>query len=62
MWILINLFVFLLWEYLSQGLGRTGGQLQMNQWSLRNNRLNLETLGELWIILEESIKEYTLNE
>jgi hypothetical protein len=30
----------------------------MNRLSLRNNRLKLETLGELQIILEESIVEY----
>ena len=30
--------------------------------SLRNNRLKLETLGELPTILEESIEEYTSSE
>jgi hypothetical protein len=34
----------------------------MNWLSLRNNRLKLETSGELWIILEESMKEYIMNE
>ena len=33
----------------------------MNQSGLRSNRLKLETSGELPIILEESIEEYTLN-
>ena len=30
----------------------------MNRWSLRNNRLKLETSRELPIVLEESIEEY----
>ena len=34
----------------------------MDWLSLRNNRLKLETLGELPIILEESIEEYISNE
>ena len=34
----------------------------MNWLSLRNNRLKLETSGELPIILEESIAEYTPTE
>ena len=34
----------------------------MNRWSLRNNRLKLETLRELPIILEESTQQYTSNE
>ena len=34
----------------------------MNRLGLRNNRLKLETSGELLIILEESIQEYTSNE
>ena len=38
--------------------GRTGGQLQMNRLSLRNNRLKLETSRKLPIVWEESI-EYT---
>jgi hypothetical protein len=38
--------------------GRTGRSLQMNRWSLRNNRLKLETAGELPMTLEESM-EYT---
>ena len=42
--------------------GRTGGWLQMNRLCFRNNRLKVETSGELPIILEESIDEYTLNE
>ena len=42
--------------------GRTGGQLQMNRFSLRKNRLKFETSGEITIILEESILEYTSNE
>ena len=42
----------------NQGSGRTGGWLQMNRLSLRNNRLKLETLGELLIILEEFINFY----
>ena len=33
-------------------LGENGGQLQMNRLSLRNNRLKLETSGELPTILE----------
>ena len=41
--------------------GRTGGWLQMNRLSLRNNRWKFETSGELPIALEESI-EYTSNE
>ena len=43
-------------------LGRTGGWLQMNRLSLRNNRLKLETSRELPITLEESIEEYASNE
>ena len=42
--------------------GRTNGWLQMNRLSLRNNWLKLETLGEISIILEEYIEEYTSNE
>ena len=38
--------------------GRTGSWLQMNQLSLRNNRLKFKTAGKLPIILEEFI-EYT---
>ena len=34
----------------------------MNRLSLRNNRLKLETSGELLIILEESREEYTSSE
>ena len=34
----------------------TGGSLQMDRWSLSNNRLKFETSGELPIILEESMK------
>jgi hypothetical protein len=34
----------------------------MNQLSLRNNRLKLETLGELPIVLEEFVEESTSNE
>ena len=49
------------WELLCPG--RTGGYLQMNRSSLRNNRLwKLETSGELPIVLEESIEEYISNE
>ena len=48
-------------RHLHQGSGRTGGSLQMNRLSLRNNRLKLETSRELPIILEESI-EHTSNE
>jgi hypothetical protein len=40
--------------------GRTGGSLQMNRLSFRNNhRLKLETSGGLPMILEESMEEYT---
>ena len=38
-----------------QGLGRTGGYLQMNRLSLRNNRLKFKISGELPIIVEETI-------
>ena len=38
--------------------GRTGNYLQMNRFSLRNNRLKFKTAWNLPIILEESI-EYT---
>ena len=41
--------------------GRTGGWLQMNRMSSRNNRLNFKTPGNLPIILEESM-ECTSNE
>ena len=34
----------------------------MNRLSLRNNRLKLGTLGELPVLLEESIGEYASNE
>ena len=34
----------------------------MNQLSLRNNRLKFKTSGELPIVLEEYVEEYTLNE
>ena len=43
-------------------LGRTGRYLQMNQLSMRNNRLKFKTSGGLLIILEESIEEYASNE
>ena len=39
--------------------GRTGSELQMNQLSLRNNRLKFKTAGKLPIVLEEFIEEYT---
>jgi hypothetical protein len=42
--------------------GRTGGSLQMNRLSFRNNQLKLETSRELPFILEESIEEYTSTE
>ena len=42
--------------------GRTGGWLQLNWPSLKNNWSKLETSGELRIILEESMGEYTSNE
>ena len=43
--------------------GRTGGELQMNRLSLRNNhRLKSETLGELVIVLEGSVKYTSVNE
>ena len=53
-------FSFLL--TLQQGLERTGGELQMHQLSLRNNRLKFETSRELLIILEEYLEEYPSNE
>ena len=34
----------------------------MNWLSLRNNRLMLETSGEILIIVEKSMEEYTSNE
>ena len=37
--------------------GRTGRQLQMNRWSLRNDRSEFKTSGELPIILEESMED-----
>ena len=40
------------------GLGENGSYLQMNWLSLKNNRLKLETSGELSIVLDGSI-EYT---
>jgi hypothetical protein len=43
-----------------QWSGRTDSQLQMNWLSFRNNRLKkFKTLGELPIILEEFMEEYT---
>ena len=38
--------------------GRTGGWLQMNRLSLRNNRLKFKTAGKLPIILEEFYSMY----
>ena len=52
-------------QYLCQNHcpGRTVSYLNMNRWSLRNNRLKfIETSGELLIISEEFIEEYTSNE
>ena len=45
-----------------QGSGRTNSYVQMNRLSLRNNRLKLETSGELPIILEESMEEHISTE
>ena len=53
--------MYLTWKhmhYLWSGIERTGGYLQMNRLSLRNNRLKFKTAGKLPIGLEESI-EYT---
>ena len=44
-----------------QWTGRTGSYLQMNQLSLRNNRLKFMTLGKAPINFEEII-EYASNE
>ena len=48
-------------RYANLYLGRTGGWLQMNRLSSRNNWLKFKTSGDLPIVLEESI-EYTSNE
>ena len=44
--------------FLGYDRGETGSQLQMNQLSLRNNRLKFKTARKSMIILEEFI-EYT---
>ena len=59
--VIVKLIAHMFAYTLNQGSGRTGGKLQMNWLSLRNNQLKFETSGELPIILEESI-EYTSNE
>jgi hypothetical protein len=51
---------YVLWAH--TGLRKNRQLVQMNQLSLRKNRLKLETSGELPIILEESIEEYMSNE
>ena len=45
-------------KFVWQWTGRTDRQLQMNQLSLRNNRLKFKTSGYLFISLEE-LREYT---
>lgn len=36
--------------------------MQMKRWSLGNSRWKCETLGDLTIIVEESMEEYTFEE
>ena len=50
------------WEGPTRARGEPVVSMQMNQLSLRNNRLKLETSGELPVMLEEYLEEYTSKE